>query len=79
MPYPPACAHKVLIWYEGNADPEVWDMPPGHRMWTQPEPDARVERIEVWDSPEYNADLREPRHQDTWIHGRPVISEEVAP
>jgi hypothetical protein len=48
-------------------------------MWTQPEPDARVERIEVWDSPEYNADLREPRHQDTWIHGRPVISEEVAP
>lgn len=71
-----AVAHKVLIWYQGDDEPEVWDVPVGNVLRVTPAEGRVVERIEMWDTPEYRDDLAakaagERHHEDTWIHGKP--------
>ena len=69
MPYPPARAHKVLIFYEGCDEPEIWDLPPGHKLRVGPIGEGpRMVAVEVWETPEYNAGRAEGwTQQETWV------------
>jgi hypothetical protein len=57
MPYPAGPSHEVLVYYEGCEEPEIWHLPPGHRLRVGPiGDDQRVVKIEVWETPEYEAE-----------------------
>jgi len=72
-------AHKLFIWYRGEQDPEVFDIPARCWLWEQVDEPRVVERIELYEAQEYGecAALHAVdghRHEDRWgIGGRPEV------